>query len=485
MLSEVFHPLQELIYAALVPHPPIVVPAVGKEEGERVQATRRAMEEVAARLAALRPDGIVIITPHGPVFHDAVAVHMVEEIGGDLAAFGAPEVALSVPVDRELGEQVISAAREAGIMTAPVTEEWIAEWEAERLDHGSVVPLYFLQQAGWRSPVLPVAMGILPPVQLYAFGMALGRAIDRSGRRIAVLASGDLSHRLTPEAPAGHAPGAERFDQEVVEALEQADMARLFRLDPDLVELAGECGLRPLMMLAGALDGIRVEPRVLSYEGPFGVGYAVAELRPAGPDPERALLERLQRERKARVERRRARAHPLVRLARAALEHYVETGMALDFSSGAPHEGTAPLELPAGLPERAGVFVTLRIDGDLRGCMGTTTPTEPSLALEVVRSAIDAGTADPRFLPVEDEELPYLDYTVHLVEEPEPCTAADLDPQVYGVIAQAGGQSGVLLPGLPGIRTAQEQLELACRKAGVRPDDPELRLFRFRVRRFW
>lgn len=118
--------------------------------------------------------------------------------------------------------------------------------------------------------------------------------------------------------------------------------------------------------------------------------------------------------------------HPVATLARIALEHYVKTGLELDFSAGAPHEGTAPWRLPPDLPARAGVFVTLHLGGQLRGCMGHTAPSEPTLALEVVRTAIQAGTGDPRFQPVEEEDLPRLAYTVDVIEPPEERNGAEL-----------------------------------------------------------
>ncbi|MGE5674714.1 MAG: AmmeMemoRadiSam system protein A [Mycobacterium leprae] len=476
--------MQELVYTALVPHPPIVIPAVGGTESAKVQATQTAMETMAQELMAAKPDTVIIISPHGPVFQDAIAVHMMGFIAGDLGVFGAPEVAFSLEVDQELGRLVSQEAGHSGILTAPVTSDRAALWNAERLDHGTMVPLYYLTQAGWTGPILPIAMGLLPRLQLYRFGQALQRAIDRSGRRVALLASGDLSHRLTPDAPAGFNPKGQTFDHEIVELLAQGDLARLFSLDHDLCEDAGECGLRPLMMLAGALDGLALKPHLLSYEGPFGVGYAVAPIRPGLPEPSRQLYPVLEQARRQRIEQERSHAHPIVALARMALEHYVKTGLQLDFSAGAPHEGTAPVQLPPELPQQAGVFVSLKLDGDLRGCMGTTAPTEPTLALEVVRNAIMAGTDDPRFSAVEEEELPFLDYSVDVLGPAVPCNYAELDPHRYGVIVEKGRHTGLLLPDLPGIDSVDEQVSVACQKAGLTPGESGIRLYRFEVQRF-
>lgn len=477
-------PVSSLIFTALVPHPPIAIPAVGGEESERCHTTRESLRRLAEELLQLNPEVVVIISPHGPVFHDAIAIHRLDAIEGDLTAFGVEGLALSATIDQPLGELVVAEARTARLSVAPVTPEWAAEWQAERLDHGTFVPLHFLREAGYTGPILPVAMGMLPPLDLYTFGQVLQKAIDRSGKRVAVLASGDLSHRLSPEAPAGFAPEGADFDREVVEALGRGDLAALFAIEPDCRERAGECGYRPLLMLAGVLDGLAVKPLVYSYEHPFGVGYAVISLTPAGPDPARQLRPGLEEARTEQLERQRAEAHPVAQLARAALEHFVVTGLELDFSAGAPHEGTAAWQLPAVLPERAGCFVTLTVDGDLRGCMGTTGPTGPTLALEIVQNAIKAGTGDPRFSPVEEEELPYLVYKVDILGEPERTTLDQLDPRQYGVIVHKGDQVGLLLPDLPGVDSVEEQVTIACRKAGLLPDEPGLELARFQVRRY-
>jgi AmmeMemoRadiSam system protein A/AmmeMemoRadiSam system protein B len=442
------------------------------------------MAQMASGLVQAAPNTVVIISPHGPVFQDAIAVHVLKEIEGDFGAFGAPEVAFHCPVDRELGVLVMEQAELAGIAIAAVTPDRAAKWGAEALDHGTMVPLYYLKQAGWNGPILPIAMGLLPPLELYQFGEALQRAIDKSGRRIAVLASGDLSHRLTPAAPAGYHPEAHKFDEQVVELLQRGDLARLFALDHELCETAGECGLRPLMMLAGTLDGLKIEPQVLSYEGPFGVGYAVASIRPAGPEPGRRLRKSLEQTKREQIATRRAEAHPIVALARTALEHYVKTGMRMDFSTTAPEGGTASWQLPPGIPEQAGVFVSLKLEGSLRGCMGTTAPTEPTLAMEVVSNAIMAGTDDPRFPAVTESELPYIDYSVDVLQPAEPCTREQLDPARYGVIVEKGHRRGLLLPDLPGVDTASEQVRIACDKAGLRASEPDLKLYRFRVDRY-
>lgn len=474
--------MQELVYAALVPHPPLVIPAVGGEQVRRVGATIHSLQQTAREIAGLSPDSVVILSPHGPVFQDAMAVHCVPFISGNLSAFGAPQVALDVPVDQSLAELVLSAAREAGLPVAPITEEWAQEWDARELDHGTLVPLSFLRDAGWQGPVLPITTGALNALELYAFGQAVQRAIDRSGRRIAVLASGDLSHRLNEEAPEGYDPDAAAWDRELVEALGRSEITHLFSMDPERGERAAACAIHPLMTLAGILDGLQVRAEVRSYEGPYGVGYSVVAIYPGSPDPRRMVLSSLRVQRAERLEERRRRAHPAVQLARRALDHYVRTGLTLDFSEGAPHEGTTDFRLPPDLPQQAGLFVTIKVDGRLRGCMGTLEPTEPTLALEIIHTAILAGMEDDRFPPVEEEDLADLDYSIDLLSPLHACRFEELDPARLGLVVRHGGRLGVLLPQLPGIDSPEDQIRIACSKAEINPTETGLELYRFEVR---
>jgi AmmeMemoRadiSam system protein A len=166
--------------------------------------------------------------------------------------------------------------------------------------------------------------------------------------------------------------------------------------------------------------------------------------------------------------------HAALALAREAVERFVRAGVV----------ATPPSGLPPPLGEPAGVFVTLRLDGQLRGCIGVLPPTEDATAREIVSCAIAAAARDPRFRPVRPEELARLEYEVDLVGALEPAAGLDdLDPQVYGVVVESDGHRGVLLPGLEGVEDAAHQVRIARAKAGLSPDAP-VRLSRFQVRRF-
>ena len=235
--------------------------------------------------------------------------------------------------------------------------------------------------------------------------------------------------------------------------MESAEFDKIVSFDLALAEEAGQCALRSLMVLAGFLDGHKLEGEVLSYEGPFGVGYCNAKFK---------VVEKDEKE------------NPYVALARKSLEHYVRYGKKLEIPKDLGEEF---------LNNRAGVFVSIEKKGMLRGCIGTIKPVRSNLAEEIIENAISAGTEDPRFRPVSKEELAELDYSVDVLQEPEPVSSIEeLDPKRYGVIVSKGFRRGLLLPNLDGVNTVEDQIRIALMKAGI-SEDEDYKLERFEVTR--
>lgn len=257
-----------LVYAGLTPHPPIIVPEVGGPELEAVARTTTAMKEWARAAAAAKPESLVFISPHAPFLSEALAWLNGRELVGSFAAFGAPGVSFRMANNVDLARSIAAEAARGGVP--------LVEVNTNRLDHGVMVPLYYLREAGVSASLVVFGISLLPPSLLYRFGQAMIRIIDQSPRRIGLIASGDLSHRLLPGAPAGYDPQGRVFDRLIEEALTSMDTERILNIPEDLADRAGECGLRPIIMLLGALSGYQVESKVYSYEGPFGVGYLVA-----------------------------------------------------------------------------------------------------------------------------------------------------------------------------------------------------------------
>jgi len=166
--------------------------------------------------------------------------------------------------------------------------------------------------------------------------------------------------------------------------------------------------------------------------------------------------------------------HPLVRLARDAVENYVLRGQTI----------RPPRELTPEMRQQAGVFVSIKKKGHLRGCIGTYMPSTENVATEIIQNAISAATRDPRFPPVEPSELDELEYSVDILTRPERVTDLDqLDPRRYGVIVVSGERRGLLLPDLEGVNTVDEQIGIASMKAGISMDE-EKEIYRFEVKRY-
>lgn len=465
-----------LVLAAIVPHPPIMVQAVGGKEIGRVRETRESMEEIAEELHKSQPDTLVVITPHGAVFSDAITMPAVDSLTGDLSRFGAPEVQIEYKRDKELGDLLDKNCRKREIPFAQLSETMARQHGVSlELDHGIVAPFSFFGQLDPKPLLLPINMGLIPREELYAFGMALQKAIRQSGKQVGVIASSDLSHRVTLTAPGGYSPQGEVFDNLLKGLLEEFDVPRIMAIPEELQEEAGECGYRPILMLLGSLDGYEIKGEVLSYEAPFGVGYLVARFLPQDNPGRESLWTKLLQGRRSRTADRIKNEGPVVRLARQSLENF--------YSGRDEFGGTLP-ELPKDLPPKAGAFVTLKKDGHLRGCIGTTVPTQPSLVEEIMANAIKAATEDPRFPQVRQAELDELTISVDILGEPEAISGPeDLEPQKYGVIVRKGFRSGLLLPALEGIDSAEEQINIAKEKAGIGPHEP-VKLERFLVTRF-
>ncbi|TEB11322.1 AmmeMemoRadiSam system protein A [Pelotomaculum propionicicum] len=463
-----------VVFCGICPHPPIAVPEVGGDEAAKVSATQDAMLEIGRLIKKSGAETIVIISPHASVFRDMVGINFAPELMGDLGNFRAGHVRFMLDNDLELARDIRAQANGLGIMAVALTaKEEDLYGISLRLDHGVVVPWYFLHKAGVKLPLVHVSMAVAPPEKLYLFGLAVRQAAQRLGRKVALIASGDLSHGLTHDAPGGYLPRGQEFDRKLASLLADFDVDGVVTLDRDLVEQAGECGYRSIIMMLGAMDGLDVKVEVLSYEGPFGVGYLTASFQPLGANPERSLFKKIQAEKKEKAAQRQARESYLVKLARATLESHV---------SGSPPPDTA--EVPEEFRGRAGVFVSIKKNGSLRGCIGTIEPTKASIVDEVTANAINAGIHDPRFQPVRREELSDLEYSVDVLQPPEPIDDIDeLDPKKYGVIVRSGRKSGLLLPNLEGINSAVEQVEIARQKAGIGPDEP-VRMERFEVTRY-
>ncbi|HET9479024.1 MAG TPA: class III extradiol dioxygenase subunit B-like domain-containing protein, partial [Pyrinomonadaceae bacterium] len=247
-----------------------MVPEVGRESIAGVRQSIEAMVELTERLIASGAEAVILISPHAPLEIDAFVAYEGPELYGDFANFHAPETVVSAPVDDELLAAITASAASENYRVATLPDM--------DLDHGTAVPLYFLLRNGWQGKVVALGYSFLSNDDHLRFGACIKRAVETVGRPVGFIASGDLSHRLAPHAPAGFNPNAHVFDERVVEALRSNDPQAIVEIDYNLRKLAGECGYRSMLVAIGAGSGLPLSCEVMNYEAPFGVGYLVAQL---------------------------------------------------------------------------------------------------------------------------------------------------------------------------------------------------------------
>jgi len=473
-----------LVFAGIAPHPPIMVPEVGGDAIGEVRASIDAMAILTERIIESKAETVVLISPHAPLEAVAFVAYDGPTLHGDFSMFRAPEATVEAELDDELLTEITRAAEQENLITLRIQQA--------NLDHGTAVPLYFLQHSGWMGKVVALGYSFLSNEEHMRFGNCIRRAIATVKRPVAFIASGDLSHRLKPGAPAGYNPDAHLFDEEIVAAIRNCETTRIANIDQGLRQRAGECGYRSMLVALGVAEDTSQSCKVLSYEAPWGVGYLVAQLVNLTPSPSgRGLGEGLTSSSSSLNSSEPAKrathnndqppvtaggSDAIPALARRSIETFVRDNKII----------AAPNDLPEDLMVRAGCFVSIKtLEGDLRGCIGTVDPVTDTLAEEIITNGVGSATRDPRFSPVRPDELPHLKYSVDVLSAPEPCDLDDLDPKVYGVIIEdeIGFRRGLLLPNLEGITSASQQVEIASRKAGIPPGTP-VRLFRFRADRY-
>lgn len=455
-----------IIAGFMVPHPPMIVPAVGRGSEAQVEETARAYEKVAEEIAALCPETIVITSPHSIMYADYFHLSPGSSASGSFAAFRAPSVSFDEHYDEELVSEICRLADE---------EEFPAGTLGERdasLDHGTMVPLWFIRNKYKDGKIVRIGLSGLPLIDHYRLGQLIKQAAENTGRRVVMIASGDLSHKLQEYGPYGYVPEGPEYDERIMDVMGRAAFGELFGFDESFCDRAAECGHRSFVIMAGAFDGTAVTAERLSHQDITGVGYGICTFYPEGPDDSRRFLEARFREAELAANERRANADPYVKLAYAAVDAYVS--------------GRGKISVPDGLPDemlsrRAGTFVSIHEHGALRGCIGTIGPTRASIAEEIIGNAISASTRDPRFPAITADELPWLEISVDVLGEAEDIDSKDmLDVKRYGVIVTSGLKRGLLLPDLDGVDTVDQQIDIAKQKAGIGRSE-KYKLQRFEV----
>jgi MEMO1 family protein len=259
-----------LVFSGICPHPPILIPTIGKDNLKTIKNTVSALKTMEAELYASKPDVIIIISPHGEILPDAFCLNLNAKYQANFEEFGDFQTKM------EFKSSPLLAIR---LKERVMKELPLALSSSEKLDHGAAVPLFYLTKHLKEIEIIPICYSLLDYQKHFEFGQLLKKEIVKSEKRVAVIASGDMSHALTKDAPAKYSPKGAEFDNTLIDLLKKKDLRGALKLNRKLIEDAAECGLRSFLILLGVIEEYKFETQILSYEGPFGVGYLVANFK--------------------------------------------------------------------------------------------------------------------------------------------------------------------------------------------------------------
>lgn len=459
-----------ILAAFMVPHPPMIVPDVGRGSENQIEKTIKAYELVADQIAALKPETIIISSPHSVMYSDYFHISPGAGASGSFADFGAPQVKFDVEYDEELVKALCVRAEESHFPAGTLGEK------RPELDHGTMVPLWFILKKYKDFKLVRTGLSGYDLLKHYEYGTMIKDAVESLGRRVVYVASGDLSHKLQDYGPYGFSEEGPVYDKRIMDVCSGGRFGELFDFDENFCQKAAECGHKSFVIMAGELDGQAVEASEYSHEDVTGVGYGICSFVPMGVDESRHFLEARLLQVENEIALKRQKSDAWVKLARESAEYFVKNGLEMEVPDWVPEEL---------LRVRAGAFVSVHKFGTLRGCIGTIAATKENLALEIIHNAVSAVSEDPRFEPVSEDELKYLDINVDVLGQAEKISSPDqLDVKKYGVIVQSGYKRGLLLPDLDGVDTVEQQISIAKRKGGIAPGE-DVDLFRFEVVRHY
>lgn len=265
-----------IVFAGIVPHPPALIPQIGKGEEKKIVRTKDSIIKLGKKLAESDPEIIIFITPHMAHYPHLFNVCGMTDLFGSFRFFKYPEYEWHGNNNTELAAEIVDKSEDEGLPTIFYNN---GEGEYE-VDHGITVPYYYLkEQLGFSHDILPIGYSTASRGEHYTFGQIISEVCEsKTTTRVAVIASGDLSHRIGQQSQSGQIYRGQEFDESLISSIKKADEYSIVNMEDDLVESAGECGYRSILILLGAITGREYKPEIYSYENPFGVGYMVANM---------------------------------------------------------------------------------------------------------------------------------------------------------------------------------------------------------------
>ena len=453
----------------ITPHPPIILEEIGRGEEKKAQATIDGMTKVAEEIARIKPKTIAFFTPHGNVFSDALCINTEEKLSGNFAKFRHGEIGFSFENDLDKAHKMCTELVKNGISCLSLNSDTARKYHiGVDLDHGVLVPLYFIAKKYSDFKIVHISIGFLSKTEMYEAGRIVSEIMDEDG---VILASGDLSHKLKDSGPYSFDEMGPVYDKYIVSAIREKRYIDILDIDGAMLERAGQCAQKPLEMAIGALEGYESETKVYSYEGPYGVGYMTAKIA-RGEKGAPGVMHEYMKRKTGNYATMKPHENEYVALAVRTIHEYIKNRVKIKVPDGLS---------PAFYNSRNGVFVSIKKEGRLRGCIGTIEPVKSSIAHEIIGNAISAATRDPRFNPIEEHELHDLSVSVDILFPPEDIKSREeLNVKEYGVIVSCGMRRGLLLPNLEGVDTVDYQVQVALEKAGISPDE-DFKMQRFKV----
>lgn len=475
-----------------MPHAPVFLPTIGISEAPSVKQTYDAMHKAAKEIKEIAPDTIIVISPHGPRFSDALAIYNQQEYRGDLNIYGDFDNTYKFEKDDELIKAILEKSDANNMRYHPLSEAEFNKFGVETaLDHGVLVPLYFITRHYTDFKLVCISDGDFDYAELIASGQIIKLASEALNRNVVVIASGDLSHTLSNQGPYEYNSAGPVVDNSVTAAINESNLDKLAFIDEDEVSAAQICGLNTLMILLGLYDTCEYESKLLSYEGPFGVGYGVGKFKALAKTLPHKRSETIIVEMKKKALLKQKSMHSFCNLALKVISYKAIHGLSPRVSiqeEGIIIDGEimplSKIELSELKRETNGIFVSVKKNGKLRGCIGQYASETPEpLYKQICYYAQQAAFKDPRFDAVTPDELPLLTVSIDLLSDLFKVMAPTMyDVKTYGIFVRKGDNSGILLPDISGVDNPVDQIRIAARKAGITVEGIE-EYFRFTVER--
>lgn len=473
-----------------VPHPPLVLKEIGGHDVQSVSDTVDALSKIAQEIKDCQPELIIFISPHGISFNNGTCFQYAKQLSGNFEMFGAPDIQYTKNIDMAFTKSLERKLESHDLISVLLDADLAKGYKRKlNLDHGAMVPMYFIDQAYSSYDVVHITPGFTDLVENYKIGKLISEQVDLSSKKVVLICSGDLSHALKNSGPYAFHKNGPIFDQLVQTAVVEKNPLTLMDLEESFIESAAQCGLRSILMGFGAMDGKIYDSELLSYEGPFGVGYMVGKLKAKASGP--SVLEEIKKSTERAYLEKTGKESLYVSLARYALEYNIKHGKKMtsnafvDYMINVSQPVSTNEEILGFLDQISsmshGCFVSIHKNHHLRGCMGTISAATENLYEEIIYNAMIASTEDPRFDPITENELHQLEINVDVLMPLEKVNSFDdFDVVKFGMVVEKGSKRGLLLPNLDGVNTVKEQYRICLEKAGIYRDQ-DVQLYRFEV----